>query len=442
MILNDEKRSILYEEMGQFRVGFGEIESRVKRRRMRRRGLISVGTFLAGLAVLGIGIVTNSQSKLDTVQFTSFNTPGPPHLLNNEISFGYLPAGFTLASDQQDNRVSNPASYQRTIVYKGGTQSSPQQITLSIEQAKSVNLPSKLLASNSSEKDSFSSVNGHKALVVTFFDHVSGTVTYSYSGGQKHQIITCEGPVNTPRDQISPICRGALNSSGSRVGPSMPNIAAPNNIYPAISLQWIVRPTVKFNLIGRGVTEATLERIAENISYNPSVGNCISGNRQLSGKWCAPGIVGSPAVDSPLIPPGGIELASGITAGHSWAISADLQKGNVWVDLGYSGQFSLGGKWFGSTGAETTVEMSTADNGQSFLYGMVPQYVTKVTATVAGGHTFKINVLPAKIGGWGFFILPLGKTSSPAHLSLYSQNRVVYRGKWNSNTTFSGIPLQ
>ena len=443
MFLNDEKRTILFEEMAPYAIGLEEIRSRAKRRKARRRGFLSVTAFMVLLAGIGFAMESGNTDKLGTVQFTSFKTPGPPHLLNHEVSLGYLPAGFALVSDEQDNRVTAPADYQRTIVYEGGTQSAPQQVSLSIEQTQENGLPSKLPSSNSSEEYSFSVVDGHKALVVTAFDHVSGTVSYSYAGGQKHETITCEGPANAPRNQIDPICRSAFNSANSRdIGPSLPNVAAPSNIYPIVSLKWIVSPTVSFTLVGRGLSRATLDKIAGGISYNPSVGNCIVANRYLSSKGCAPGVKGSPPVDSPLVPAGGVELASGVAAGHSWALSADLQKGNVWVDLGYSGQFSSGGKWFGSTAAATTVDMTTADNGQSFLFGMVPDYVTEFQASVVGGATTKMGVLPAKLDGWAFFVLPLGKESAPVRLSLYAQNGIVYTGTWKSDSSFSGIPLK
>ena len=443
MFLSDEKRNILFEEMAPYVIGIEKIRSRAKRRKVRRRGFLSVGAFLVLLAGVGFGTESGNAGKLGTVQFTSFKTPGPPHLLNSEVEFGHLPLGLTLVSDEQDNRVTTPVDYQRSIVYEGGTTSAPKQLSFSIEQTQGNALPSKLPSSNSFERYSFTAVNGHKALEATSFDHVSGTVSYSYAGGQKHESISCEGPVNAPKDQIDPICRSAFNSANSiNVGPSMPNMVAPSNIYPVVSLQWIARPTVSFTLIGRGISQATLEKIAGGISYNPSVGNCIVGNRYLTSNWCAPGIKGSPPIDSPLVPAGGVELASGVAAGHSWALSANLQKGNVWVDLGYSGQFSSGGKWFGSTTARTTVEMTTADNGQSFLFGMVPDYVTEFQASPVGGTTTKMGVLPARLGGWAFFILPLGKTSKPVQLSLYSRNGVVYSGTWKSDIAFSGIPLK
>ena len=449
MFLDEGLAKALSEEMSSLALPMGEIKARVRRRRLRRRSSVVGGLvlmLLLGGAVTGLGL----GQPLTTVQFTSFKTPGPPHLLNREIGFDYLPSGFSLVSDQQVNKTTNPADYQRSVVYQGGTAGSPEQISLTVEQSSQIGLLSNLPASNSFEKYAFTTVRGHKALAVTASDHVDGQVSYSDVGGQMHESISCSGPIDAPASQIDPVCRGVF--SGSRNTPSGPGLAGipvASSAFPVISLQWIERPTVSFTIVGHGLALSTLEKVANGIQYNSSIGNCIINGQSLDSGDCASGIAGSPPVNSSLVPSGGVELASGTAAGHQWALSADLQKGNTWVDLGYSGQ-SRNGFWFGSTSASPSISLKTADNGQRFLFGMMPRSVTSFQAVLPGGRRLTMGMLPAKIDGWSFFIVPLGKVSgtcnmvcvSPLDLTFYSGKTVVYSSTWESDASFMRVPLR
>lgn len=450
MFLDESLTRALSEEMSPLALPMGEIRARVRRRRLRRRSSIIGGLVL--VLLVGGGVVTERGlgEPLTTVQFTSFKTPGPPHLLNREIGFGYLPSGFSLVSDQQVNKTTKPADYQRSVVYQGGTAGSPEQISLNVEQSSQVGLLSNLPTSNTFEQYAFTSIRGHKALAVTASDHVYGQVSYSYVGGQMHESISCSGPVNAPASQIDPACRTMFSGSQNRpTGPGLAGIPVPSSAFPVISLQWIERHTVSFTLVGHGLALSALEKVANGIKYNPSIGNCIVNGRSLGSGDCAPGITGSPPVDSSLVPSGGVELASGTAAGHQWALSADFQKGNVWVDLGYAGQ-SRNGYWFSSTSASPSISLKTADNGQRFLFGMMPDSVTSFQAAVPGGRKLTMGMLPAKIDGWSFFVLPLGEVSgkcnmvcvSPVDVTFYSGRTVVYSSTWKSDASFMGVPLR
>lgn len=445
----DELSDALFAEMSALALPMEKVRSRARHRRLKRRvSIVGLGTlsfvmFVA--ALVGIG----RSELVSNAQFTSFTTPGPPHLLDNEVTLGYLPSGFRLVSDERVNKTTNPADYRRTIVYQGRSATGPAQVSLTIEQALSEQRLPQSLSSTSSVQYSLTSVRGHEALAMNFSDHVSGQVNTSYVNGQKHQSISCSGPVNAPESQIDPICRPFFSASTSQPqGPIFSNSRSLTNLYPATSLQWIERQGVMFTLSGNGLTLSVLRQVANGIVYNPSIGNCIVNGHSLGSGVCAAGVSGSPPIDSTMIPVGGVELASGLVAGHKWALSADMQKGDLWVDLGYSGEFQ-NGKWFGSTSASPTIALQTADNGQRFVFGMMPGSVTSFQAEVQGGSTLKMKVLPAKLDGWSFFVLPLGKVSgtcnsacnSPVDLTFYSGSRSVYSSVWSTDATGAGIRL-
>ncbi len=438
-----ELSDALFAEMSELALPVEEVRSRARNRRLRRRrSIIGFGTLsfvMLVAALVGIGksdLVSNSQ-------FTSFTTPGPPHLLDNEVTFAYLPSGFRLVSDERVNKTTNPADYMRMIVYQGNSTAGPARVSLTIEQALSEQKLPQSLRSTSSEEYAFTSVRGHEALAVEYFDHVSGQVNTSYVNGQKRQSISCSGPINAPKSQIDPICRTAFSAVKSQPqGPIFSNSPSLTNLYPATSLQWIERQGVMFTLSGRGLTLSVLRQVANGIVYNSSIGNCIVNGQSLESGVCAAGVSGSPPINSTMVPAGGVELASGVVAGHQWALSADMQKGDFWVDLGYSGEFQ-NGKWFSSTSASPTIALQTADNGQRFVFGMMPTSVTSFQATVQGGSTLKMKVLPAKLDGWSFFVLPLGKVSgtcnsacdSPVHLTFFSGSKSVYSSAWSTDAT-------
>ena len=438
-----ELSGALIADMSALALPMEKVRSRARNRRLRRRvSIVGFGTLpivMLVAALVGLG----RSDPVSNSQFTSFTTPGPPHLLDKEVTFGYLPSGFRLVSDERVNKTANPADYMRTIVYQGSSVAGPAQVSLTIEQALSEQRLPQSLDSTSSVQYAFTSVRGHEALAMNFSDHVSGQMTTSYVNGQKRQSISCSGPVNAPASQIDPMCRPFVSALKSQPqGPVFSSSRYLTNLYPAVSLQWIERQGVMFTLSGNGLSLSVLRQVANGIVYNPSIGNCIVNGRSLASGVCAAGISGSPPIDSTMVPAGGVELASGLVAGHKWALSADMQKGDFWVDLGYSGEFQ-NGKWFGSTSASPTIALQTADNGQRFVFGMMPGSVTSLRAAVKGGLTLKTKVLPARLDGWSFFVLPLGKESgscnsacnTPVQLTFYSGGRSVYSSSWSTDAT-------
>ena len=424
-----------------------EIRSRARKRRLKRRLSYACSPVLAGLLILGVlAAVSNSNTSPD-MRFTSFATPGPPHLLDNEISFGFLPSGFHLVSDERINKGTLPVNYLRTIVYQGGTSAGPEQVVLGIQQSASEAIPSRLPSSNSSESSSFTSIRGHKAVVANFYDHVYGHVSYTYFHGKREESISCSGPTNAPASQIDLVCRGGWPTNKNQPGPPLSTSPILTNTYPRISLVWIERPGVMFSLSGSGVTLSTLKEVAAGINYNSSVGNCIVNGKPLYSGPCVPGVFGSPPVNSPLVPTGGTELASGTVAGRAWALSAHMQPGNTWVDLGFSGQGS--GSWFSSSSASPTISVQTRNDGQRFVFGIMPSTVTSFAVKSQGRSTIRSNVLPAKLDGWSFFIMPLGKVTgicnavctSPLHLTFYSGNKIVYSSNWSQDAMSSGLQI-
>lgn len=429
-------------------LAMGEIRSRAKRRRMKRRLSYAGSPILIGLLILGLLNVVYSSSSVPEMKFTSFATPGPPHLLDNEVSFGFLPSGFHLVSDQRINKGTYPESFQRTIVYQGGSATSPEQIVLGIEQSATETLQPQLPTPNSSESGSFTSVRGHKAVAVNFYDHVYGTVKYTYVNGKREETVSCSGPSNAPASQIDPVCRNAWPTNKNQTGPPSSGSPILTTTYPRISLSWIERPGVMFSLSGSGLSLPVIKEIANGINYNSSVGNCIVKSKPLNTGLCAPGVVGSPPINSPLVPPGGTELASGTEASRTWVLSAHMQPGNVWVDLGYSGQGGIG-NWFSESNASPTISVQTRNDGERFLFGIVPNSVTSFTAKPQGHAAIRGTVLPAKLDGWSFFVMPLGKVhgicnavcNSPLNIKFYSGAKVVYATKWSQDSTGSGLQI-
>lgn len=425
-----------------------EIRSRAKRRRMKRRLSYACSPLLIGLSILAVANVVYNAGSNPEMKFTSFATPGPPHLLDKEISFGFLPTGFHLISDERINKGTYPESFQRTIVYQGGTEAHPEQIVFSIVQSANESLQPKLPTANASESGLFTSVRGRKAMAITFYDHVTGTVSYTYVNGKREESISCSGPSNAPANQIDPVCRGSWPTTKAQSGP--PNSASPilTNTYPRISLLWIERPGVEFNLNGSGLPLSVLKKIANGINYNPSIGNCIVNSKPLFSGSCAPGVVGSPPVNSPLVPPGGTELASGTVANRTWVLSAHMQPGNIWVDLGFSGQGGIG-SWFSESSASPTISVQTRNDGERFLFGIVPNSVTSFTVKPVARSPIHGVVLPAKLDGWSFIVMPLGKVAgpcnavctSPLEIKFYSGAKNVYTTKWSQDSTGSALNI-
>lgn len=425
-----------------------EIRSRAKRRRMKRRLSYACSPLLIGLLILAVANVVYNASSNPEMKFTSFATPGPPHLLDKEISFGFLPSGFHLISDERINKATYPQSFQRTIVYQGGTAVHPEQFVFSILQSANESLQPRVPAANATESGLFTSVRGHKAVAITFYDHVTGTVSYTYVNGKREKSISCSGPSNAPENQIDPVCRSAWSTNKVPSGPPISASPILTTTYPRISLVWIERPGVEFNLNGSGLPLSALKNIANGINYNPSIGNCIVNNKPLFSGPCAPGVVGSPPLNSPLVPPGGTELASGRVANRTWVLSAHMQPGNIWVDLGLSGQGGIG-NWFSESSASPTISVNTRNDGERFLFGIVPNSVTAFTVKPDSRPVIRGAVLPAKLDGWSFFVMPLGKVTgvcnavctSPLEIKFYSGSKVVYSTKWSQDSTGSNLSI-
>lgn len=429
-----------------------EISKRAARRRLRRRvrffSTLSAVIVLFTAAYMKLSPTSNS---IINEQFTSFSTPGKPHLLDNEIHLNYLPSGFHLVSDSRHNKTTYPAHYRRTIVYQGGTGVKPMQVTITVIQSQAKQSLPKSSVSNSSEKTSTITVRNRRGIVAEFFDHVSGIVHTTIVDGRMEQSISCSGPVNAPLANIDPICRSAMKQKQIPLPSALHSDGTSylSGIYPMYSLNWISRNGDTFQLNGEGENLNTLVTIANNISYNSSIGNCVVGGRPLVTGDCRSGIISSPLANSSLIPAGGVELASGSIRGKQWVLSADMQSGNSWVNLAYAGHNSDGGS-FGSSSARPTVALESADNGERFTYGLVPSSVTKVEAVVSGDRTLSANILPAKLGGWSFFVLPLGKAegicndtcNSPVKISLFSHSKTLYSATWRTDGAFSGVPIR
>ena len=335
-----------------------------------RRTSIGVGI---GIAIFGLAlalflafVLQPSPSKAVPeatfgFQVTSYSaklsTAPAPHLLNNALSFGYLPPGFHLLSDGQANKVTTPYRFVQSVIFgtndkRLGTKNNPQDaFTISVVQAASFDHP-------------LSPANPFPGVTV---------MTETTVRGHLAQLVMQKGTANTA---------------------------------PEVVLQWIEAPGFAIYIGGvSGPTIAMIEAVADHLTFRPGVHNCVDGDKVVASKSCAAGTVSSPPAS---VPAGNTVLAGGSVKGNPWILSGSAQGGQIAVALNYQGAVQTQSSVPDSSSAYV-LDLSTGLDGERFLIGSAPDLVTEVMVISRGGTTVQAATLRHRLGNHSAFVLSLGQ---------------------------------
>ncbi len=385
-------------------------------RRRRRRQLSATTSVLVMIGLLiGIALWPSNAKQLPglSARVVAFTSSGPPHLLNRAVAFGFLPTGMHLASDRQTNRLTKPVNYLRSITFDGRGPNGPITFTLDINQGQLnpdfTTLPP--AGSISNAVGSLTTVQGHRALVFDISEKPTATITHGMYMGHRTTAISCSGPIGTAGKTLPSPCNQLLTEPAPGPPGLYPEQAAATpaaTARPHLSVQWKDGSDLGFQIDSNGLSLAQLIDVAQGIVYRPALGSCILNGKPLDTGLCAPGIHSSPPSNTPLVPEGGTELAYGAVAGKPWVFSAAIEPGNTWEEIVYGKTVVTAS---GSTVPSTTLNWDAALNGETFLSGMVPDWITSVVATTRGALPARSAVLPTKIGHWAFFVMPMGKAT-------------------------------
>ncbi len=419
-----------------------ELRSRIRTRSRRRRG-VALG--VAGVVAGAVGLISahgdGSPTPTLSSQVTAFVSSGPPHLLNHAINFSYLPSGFRLLSDRQTSVVTEPASYSRSITYGGQVGTERASFTFTLTQGiLNPDFTSPPPGGIANAKLSVRAVNGQTALMEVLSSAPVVTKGVGFVDGRRTTTID----VVCPGSSASTYCKGDRTS---QVGPPGLFNSTGSTVTPQIVLQWRMSPTVGLQLDGSGISASRLIDIADGIRIDMARQSCISDGKALEGGLCSPGIHASPPINTPMVPLGGTELAYGTVSGSPWVFSAAVEPGNAWMEIVYADQVVTAS---GSNLARASLNWDNAPNGQEFVSGMVPSWVTSVSVKLARKSETSL-VLPSSISGWHFFVLPMGKTTSscngvcndPISVLFYKGSTVVGKADMSTTeTSWGGIPLK
>ena len=426
-----------------------ELRHRVRCRHRRHRvGAGALSVVLAGI-VAGLVLQPTAPPAVGlSTQVTAFTASGPPHLLNQAVRFGHLPPAMHLASDRQTNTLISPASYTRSITYTGQGPSGAESFTMTVTDS-TVNpvftSPPRKTGGISSATST--TVQGHRALAMTLVTTPQVTVTHGTSHGRPFTSYSITGycPTSGMKSCTVQLPGGGTFTMPPTTGPPVP--PASTTVQPTVMLQWPEGTDLGFVIDASGLSVAQVEQIADGVTYDPAIGNCIVAGHDTTTGLCSPGVHSSPPVTTPEVPAGGTELAYGTTAGQPWVFSAAIEPGNAWTSLVFEHTEVSGS---GSSSPATAMSWDSAPDGENFLSGMVPDWVTSLSAT-SDGRTERSAVLPTHIGHWAYYVLPMGRATGscngscpiPVHVTFYDGTTPV--GHTSLSTTassYSGFALR
>lgn len=289
-----------------------------------------------------------------------------PRLLDHAVSFGYLPAGFQLSSDSLNNKTTTPPTFVQNFRFAKGSGSTMEHLDVEIQQS------------------------------FALFQFGGPESNPSRSGSTPVKIAGHPGAIY-------------VSSLGVHKGyPCGPTVTAPSS-NQFIVINWQVRRGVELSVLGYGMTRGQLLTIADRLTYQPSIADCLSGAKVISHiAACTPGATSSPPTSVPTVPPGGKTIASGTADGEPWILSALISSGNSWIQLNYGGE-SVGSSCATSSTLAPQFDIATSLTGRRFAVGAVPSGVTSITAT-SGSNKVSEPVLSKKLRGTGFFVLYLGSS--------------------------------
>ncbi len=381
------------------------LSQRANRRRIdrRRRGFIFAAIAVLGVAISGTTFELNKGSSanapLISAQVTAFVNPGPPHLLNGEVSLGPQLSGWRLISDRQTNISTTPANYSSAITYENDSTTNGKSFTITINQGAVnpdfVTPPAGGIANATMDQVT---VKGQKALLL----QISNQISYT----------SVKGPNGTQSITFSGACSDAIptNSVGAPLTNQCQGTTQPNHKGPNTILQWKLSPILGVQLVGFNLSPVEIQDIASALVINPSLDNCMPDGNPIHSGQCAPGIIASPPINTPQVPIGGTELAYGTVQNQPWVFSASVSASNSWMEVVYGNTVVTSS---GSTKPMATVNWDNASNGETFLSGTVPSWVTSVS--VSGPSNQTTALLPTTLDGWSFFVLPMGVATAPCN---------------------------
>ena len=405
---------------------FASLRERADRRRRdrHRSGLIVAAVAIVGAGLLGsnihlIGANTPKAPSLSS-QVTAFDSPGPAHLLNGEVTLSPLPAGWKLLSDRQTNVTTRPANYTRSITYADTSANSGASLTVIINQGVDnpdfVTPPPGGIANASTQT---MTVDGHQALLLRVSNRLVSTVTAKNADGTQSITINsssiCSSTnTNTSASTSYPSQCAAMVGIAHIGSPNSPAPAPSSGHAPQLVLQWQLSPLLGVQMLGSGVSAPELEAFASALVIRPSLDNCMPGGNPIDTGQCAPGVIASPPISTPLIPIGGTELAYGTVAHQPWVLSASENFADPWMELVYANAVVTSS---GSSQPMTMANWDNASNGETFFSGSVPSWVTSLS--VSGPSEQQTALLPAVLNGWRFFIVPMGIATASCNAVCY-----------------------
>ncbi len=423
-----------------------------RRRARRRHGLIAVASAIVVASLAGTTIHLIGPKALTTpslsAQVTAFDTPGPAHLLNKEVTLSPLFNGWKLISDRQTNVITRPANYSRSITYANTSTSGSASLTVTINQGvinpDFVTPPPGGIANASTQTVT---VDGHPALLLQVSDQNTSVIPTKAANGT--QSITIVGDVctntNTSAGTNHPSTCAATAGPVHLGSPDSPAPTPSSGRIRQLVLQWKLSPLLGVQVVGSGLSVPEIEALASGLAIRPKLDNCMPGGHPIQTGQCAPGVVASPPITTPQIPIGGTELAYGTVAHQPWVLSASEGPGGPWMELVYANAVVTSS---GSSLPMNTVNWDNASNGETFFSGSVPSWVTSLT--VSGPSKQRTALLPTVLNGWRFFILPMGIATTsckavcyePITATFYDGTNVVGHVRlMTTESSFGGFKL-
>src|SRR5580704_6888703 len=107
-----------------------------------RRASWVVALIMSVVVVVGIALIVDqhqtrvvSESSLG-FQITNYSRPpsvSSPHLLNDILGFGFIPAGYHLIQDTQTNKITDPYDFKRSVLF-GTDAGTRQRLLIMVDQ--------------------------------------------------------------------------------------------------------------------------------------------------------------------------------------------------------------------------------------------------------------------------------------------------------------------
>jgi hypothetical protein len=295
-------------------------------------------------------------------QITSYSAqpppPGPPHLVNEALRFGYLPPGFHLLRSSEVNRPAAPYRYLQGATFGSGSKPFERTLNVSVVQAASFYRPLRPPATASRGLiESKATIHGHAAYV--WVDHGA-------SGGASVMVSW----IDTPGFVVTVTGQSA----------------------PTQSASWL--------------SVALVKEVANGLTFDPDDHNCVRHGAPLSSGSCAAGLISSPPQGG--VPTGNTVLASGLVRGNPWILSGGTENGSTNIALNYEGAV-LTEESAGNAPEGYVLDTATGLDGERFLIAWAPAQITSVEVRSAAGVDLSAKALPRRLDGHTTFILALGR---------------------------------